>query len=142
MRSHEVHVLGWVRQRPKEFIDTVRPAVGVALRHVNGPDPLNDLPVPVTFEDFLEGLLDQGVTPGKMEYYGLEYRYVTRYILNEISYDEMVNKLNTAIHQFAKRQMTYFRGMERRGIKIHWLDGYMPVEEKISRTIKLFKDKR
>jgi tRNA dimethylallyltransferase len=70
-----------------------------------------------------------------MEYYGLEYRYVTRYILNELTYDEMVRKLNTAIHQFAKRQMTYFRGMERRGIKIHWIDGLLPMEERLENAL-------
>jgi len=83
----------------------------------------------------VEGLIDQGVTPDRMEYYGLEYRYVTRYILNELTYDEMVRKLNTAIHQFAKRQMTYFRGMERRGIKIHWIDGLLPMEERLAAAL-------
>ena len=73
----------------------------------------------------VEGLLSQGVSAEKMDYYGLEYRYVTRYILKELTYDEMFSTLNTAIHQFAKRQMTYFRGMERRGIQIHWLDGQL-----------------
>jgi tRNA dimethylallyltransferase len=83
----------------------------------------------------VEGLLEQGVTPAKMEYYGLEYRYVTRYIRKEITFDEMVKRLNTAIHQFAKRQMTYFRGMERRGINIHWIDGLLPMEERIERAM-------
>ena len=83
----------------------------------------------------VEGLIDQGVTPDRMEYYGLEYRYVTRYILNELTYDEMVRMLNTAIHQFAKRQMTYFRGMERRGIKIHWIDGLLPMEERLEAAL-------
>ena len=72
-----------------------------------------------------------------MDYYGLEYRYVTRYILKELSYDEMFMKLNTAIHQFAKRQMTYFRGMERRGVEIHWLEGQLPLEEKLEKAIAL-----
>ena len=83
----------------------------------------------------VEGLLDQGVTSTKMDYYGLEYRYVTRYILKELTYDEMVNKLNTAIHQYAKRQMTYFRGMERRGIAIHWIDGMLPLQERIETAL-------
>jgi len=83
----------------------------------------------------VEGLIDKGVTPDRMEYYGLEYRYVTRYILNELTYDEMVRKLNTAIHQFAKRQMTYFRGMERRGIKIHWIDGLLPMEGRLETAL-------
>jgi len=69
----------------------------------------------------VEQLLKEGLSFEKMEYYGLEYRYVSRYIRQELTYEEMFAKLNSAIHQFAKRQMTYFRGMERRGIPIHWI---------------------
>lgn len=64
-------------------------------------------------------------------YYGLEYKYLTLYCLGQLSYDEMVSQLEIAIHQFAKRQMTWFRGMERRGFTIHWLDGTLPLEERI-----------
>jgi len=64
-------------------------------------------------------------------YYGLEYKYLTLYCIGQLSYDEMVRQLEIAIHQFAKRQMTWFRGMERRGFKIHWIDGTLPTEEKI-----------
>ncbi|MCP4311413.1 MAG: tRNA (adenosine(37)-N6)-dimethylallyltransferase MiaA [Bacteroidetes bacterium] len=77
----------------------------------------------------VEGLIAGGLTHEKLDYYGLEYRYISRYIRKELNYDEMVRRLNSAIHQFAKRQMTYFRGMERRGIMIHWIDGLKPVEE-------------
>jgi len=87
----------------------------------------------------VEGLLQSGVPAEKLDYYGLEYRYISKYILKELGYDEMVRKLNTAIHQFAKRQMTYFRGMERRGIRIHWLDGELPMEEKVRQAVALFK---
>jgi len=87
----------------------------------------------------VEGLLERGVTAEKLDYYGLEYRYISKYVLKEISYDEMFRKLNTAIHQFAKRQMTYFRGMERRGISIHWLDGGLPMEDKVNQAMSLFK---
>ena len=86
----------------------------------------------------VEGLLRSGVTAEKLDYYGLEYRYVSKYILKELSYEEMFARLNTAIHQFAKRQMTYFRGMERRGIVIHWLDGSLSMEEKIDRAMALY----
>lgn len=79
----------------------------------------------------VEMLMKNGVTAEKMDYYGLEYRYISKYLLQELSYEEMVGKLNTAIHQFAKRQMTYFRGMERRGIPIHWIEGQLSMEEKI-----------
>ena len=70
-----------------------------------------------------EALLARGISHDKLEYYGLEYKYLSLYLKGELSYEEMIERLNTAIHQFAKRQMTYFRGMERRGIKIHWLQG-------------------
>ena len=88
--------------------------------------------------DEVEGLLNSGVPAHKLDYYGLEYRYVSKYILEELTYDEMFSKLNTAIHQFAKRQMTYFRGMERRGAGIHWLDGELPMEDKIKQALALF----
>lgn len=87
----------------------------------------------------VEGLLGQGISAHKMDYYGLEYRFVTRYILKEYTYDEMFERLNTAIHRFAKRQMTYFRGMERRGVKIYWLEGQLSMEEKLERALELFQ---
>lgn len=88
----------------------------------------------------VEALLGKGISHDKLDYYGLEYRYVSKHLLNELSYDEMFSKLNTAIHQFAKRQMTYFRGMEKRGIKIHWLNGELSMEEKIERSLKLLEE--
>ena len=87
----------------------------------------------------VEGLLRSGIPAEKLDYYGLEYRFVCKYIQEELSYEEMFKRLNTAIHQFAKRQMTYFRGMERKGIAIHWLDGGLPMEEKIEQALELFK---
>lgn len=90
----------------------------------------------------VEGLLGSGVPAGKLDYYGLEYRYVSKYILEELTYDEMFSKLNTAIHQFAKRQMTYFRGMERRGIAIHWMDGTLSMEEKREQAMTLLNGSR
>ena len=70
-------------------------------------------------------------------YYGLEYKYLTLHCIGQLSYDEMVRQLEIAIHQFAKRQMTWFRGMERRGIQIHWIDAMLPMEEKINRILEL-----
>ncbi len=90
----------------------------------------------------IEGLLQQGVSADKMDYYGLEYRFVTKYIQKVFTYDEMFNKLNTAIHQFAKRQMTYFRGMERRGVDINWLDGQLPLKEKLNIAMVLYDNVR
>lgn len=79
----------------------------------------------------VEMLLEKGVTPQDLIYYGLEYKFVTKYIIGEISYEEMFRSLEIAIHQFAKRQMTWFRGMERRGFIINWIDYSLPLEEKI-----------
>ncbi|MBN2745869.1 MAG: tRNA (adenosine(37)-N6)-dimethylallyltransferase MiaA [Bacteroidales bacterium] len=74
-----------------------------------------------------------GVSPEKLKYYGLEYKYLTMYYLNEISYDEMVSQLNTAIHQFAKRQETWFRGMElKKNVNIQWIDGHWPESQKLN----------
>lgn len=81
--------------------------------------------------DEVQGLLDQGLRPEQLTFYGLEYRYLTLYVTGEISYDEMIRDLNTAIHQFAKRQMTWFRRMERSGHQIHWMDGDLSMEEKV-----------
>ncbi len=78
--------------------------------------------------DEIRGLLQQGIPPQDLTYYGLEYKYVTEYVTGCISYKEMFTRLETAIHQFAKRQMTWFRGMERRGLHIHWLDAAQPVD--------------
>ena len=87
----------------------------------------------------VEGLLRKGVSAEQLDYYGLEYRFVSRYVLKELSYEDMFEQLNTAIHQFAKRQMTYFRGMERRGITIHWLEGGEPMEDRLDQAIALFR---
>ncbi len=78
--------------------------------------------------DEIRGLLRQGVKPEDLTYYGLEYKYVTEYVVGHLSYDEMHRQLEIAIHQFAKRQMTWFRGMERRGLTIHWVDGQQPMD--------------
>ena len=70
-------------------------------------------------------------------YYGLEYKYLTLYCSGRHSYDEMVEKLEIAIHQFAKRQMTWFRGMERRGFTIHWIESTLPLEERVEKALNL-----
>jgi len=81
--------------------------------------------------DEVQALLKAGVSPDRLIRYGLEYKYITQYLLKENSYDEMVRLLNIAIHQFSKRQMTWFRGMERRGTTITWIDGMLPVGEQV-----------
>ncbi len=87
----------------------------------------------------VEGLLASGLTPEDLTYYGLEYKFLTLYITGELTREEMFERLNIAIHQFAKRQMTWFRKMERDGFEIHWLDGFLPMEEKVEFVIKLLK---
>jgi tRNA dimethylallyltransferase len=84
-------------------------------------------------------LLKQGIRPDTLIYYGLEYKYITLYLTDKLSYNEMYVALETAIHRFAKRQMTWFRGMERKGIQIHWIDGELPVEEKVEQILDLLE---
>lgn len=90
----------------------------------------------------VERLLQQGITPSQLDFYGLEYRYVTRYITGELSYDEMFRLLNTAIHQFAKRQMTWFRKMEKAGIEIEWLDSHLTNEAKVEMIVSRYSSKK
>ncbi len=85
----------------------------------------------------VQSLLDKGISADNLIYYGLEYKFVTLYLQNELSYNQLFDKLNTAIHQFAKRQMTWFRRMEKQGTKIHWIDGYDSIEKKIERAVRL-----
>ena len=82
--------------------------------------------------DEVRRLLDEGIPAEDLIYYGLEYRYLTQYVTGVFTYDEMVSQLEIAIHQFAKRQMTWFRGMERRGIPIQWIDSSLSTEEKVN----------
>jgi tRNA dimethylallyltransferase len=79
--------------------------------------------------DEVRRLLAEGLSPDDLIYYGLEYKYLTLHLIGRLSYDDMVKQLETAIHQFAKRQMTWFRGMERRGIPIHWIEATLPLSE-------------
>lgn len=82
--------------------------------------------------DEVSDLLRSGLTPDQLIYYGLEYKFLTQHIIGQITYEEMFTLLNTAIHQFAKRQMTWFRRMEKKGFRIHWIDGGTPLDEKIN----------
>ena len=90
--------------------------------------------------DEVKALLDEGISPEDLIYYGLEYKFVTEYLMGQTTYDEMFTRLEIAIHQFAKRQMTWFRGMERRGFKINWIDATLPMDEKIEIIKQLITD--
>ena len=87
--------------------------------------------------DEVRGLLDEGIPAEDLIYYGLEYKFVTEYVTGQTTYDEMFQRLEIAIHQFAKRQMTWFRGMERRGFTIHWIDALQPMDEKVKAIIQI-----
>lgn len=87
--------------------------------------------------DEVRSLLDRGLTPDDLIYYGLEYKYLTLHLTGQLSYEEMFEQLETAIHRFAKRQMTWFRGMERRGFYIHWIDASKTMPEKVSEVMAL-----
>ena len=87
--------------------------------------------------DEVRGLLAEGIPAEDLIYYGLEYKFVTEYIVGKTTYDEMFTRLEIAIHQFAKRQMTWFRGMERRGFKIHWIDALQPMDDKVAQIMGL-----
>ena len=85
--------------------------------------------------DEVRHILSNGVAPEDLIYYGLEYKFLTLYIIGKLTYEEMVSQLEIAIHQFAKRQMTWFRGMERRGCTIHWLDATLPMADKVEQIM-------
>ena len=87
----------------------------------------------------IEQLLQQGIPADDLIYYGLEYKFVTEYVVGKLPFEEMFRQLEIAIHQFAKRQMTWFRGMERRGFTIHWIDAQLPMEEKLSKACNLLQ---
>lgn len=89
--------------------------------------------------DEIRHIIDSGVAPEDLIYYGLEYKYVTEYVIGLRDFEETFRLLEIAIHQFAKRQMTWFRGMERRGVKIHWIDSQLPMEEKINEIKKIWQ---
>ena len=89
--------------------------------------------------DEVRGLMAEGIPAEDLIYYGLEYKFVTEYITGQLTYDEMFSRLEIAIHQFAKRQMTWFRGMERRGFTIHWINALQPMEEKVAQILEMTK---
>lgn len=92
--------------------------------------------------DEVRSLLARGVSAEDLIYYGLEYKFVTLHVLGELSYEQMHQQLEIAIHQFAKRQMTWFRGMERRGCTLHWIDALQSVDQQVQQVLTLLKTER
>lgn len=92
--------------------------------------------------DEVKGLLAEGVNAESLMYYGLEYKFVTEYVTGKTTYSDMLSRLEIAIHQFAKRQMTWFRGMERRGIHINWIDASLPMDDKVELIMELNEKKQ
>ena len=92
--------------------------------------------------DEVKGLLAEGVSAESLMYYGLEYKFVTEYVTGKTTYNDMLSRLEIAIHQFAKRQMTWFRGMERRGIHINWIDASLPMDDKVELIMELNEKKQ
>ena len=90
--------------------------------------------------DEIKTLIDSGVQPDDLIYYGLEYKFVTEYVIGKLTYNEMFRQLEIAIHQFAKRQMTWFRGMERRGLNIHWISAAQPMDAKVGEIEQLYNE--
>ena len=87
--------------------------------------------------DEIKELLTRGISANDLIYYGLEYKFVTLHAIGKLTLQEMISQLEIAIHQFAKRQMTWFRGMERRGLKINWIDALLPMKDKVEITMRL-----
>lgn len=90
--------------------------------------------------DEIRALLAEGIPAEDLIYYGLEYKFLTQHVIGQLTYDEMFTQLETAIHQFAKRQMTWFRGMEKRGSTIHWIKATLPMDEKVQQALTIIRD--
>lgn len=132
-----IEICEYYRSHPQDFVDF--PAINSL---VVGVDIARDLRrekiskrlrarLDEGMVDEVRRILDSGVSAEDMIYYGLEYKYLTNYVIGNLTYEQMVSELEIAIHQFAKRQMTWFRGMERRGFTIHWVDACLPMDEKV-----------
>lgn len=140
-----IEICEYYRSHPQDFVDF--PAINSL---VVGVDIARDLRrekiskrlrarLDEGMVDEVRRILDSGVSSEDMIYYGLEYKYLTNYVIGNLTYEQMVSELEIAIHQFAKRQMTWFRGMERRGFTIHWVDACLPMDEKVEVVCKLLQ---
>jgi tRNA dimethylallyltransferase len=141
IRAIEIeHYIGIVKEKQNQFPEIKPLITGVLFSLEKRRERISERlknRLEAGMEDEVRQLLEQGVDPETLIYYGLEYKYITLYLTGRISYDEMFMSLETAIHQFAKRQMTWFRGMERKGIRIHWIDGELPMDKKVEKVMEL-----
>lgn len=140
-----IEIQEYYKEHPQEFVEF--PSINTLIIGLNIDRELRRARISKRLQDRLqEGMveevrriLESGVTPEDMIYYGLEYKYITNYIIGNLTYEQMVSELEIAIHQFAKRQMTWFRGMERRGFTIHWIDSQLPMNEKVDRVMDMLQ---
>ncbi len=140
-----IEIQEYYKEHPQEFVEF--PSINTLIIGLDIDRELRRARISKRLQDRLqEGMveevrqiLESGVTPEDMIYYGLEYKYITNYIIGNLTYEQMVSELEIAIHQFAKRQMTWFRGMERRGFTIHWIDYQLPMNEKVDRVMEMLQ---
>ena len=140
-----IEIQEYYKEHPQEFVEF--PSINTLIIGLDIDRELRRARISKRLQDRLqEGMveevrqiLDSGVTPEDMIYYGLEYKYITNYIIRNLTYEQMVSELEIAIHQFAKRQMTWFRGMERRGFTIHWIDSQLPMKEKVDKVMEMLQ---
>ncbi|MBR0502449.1 MAG: tRNA (adenosine(37)-N6)-dimethylallyltransferase MiaA [Paludibacteraceae bacterium] len=140
-----IEIQEYYKEHPQEFVEF--PSINTLIIGLNIDRELRRARISKRLQDRLqEGMveevrriLESGVTSEDMIYYGLEYKYITNYIIGNLTYEQMVSELEIAIHQFAKRQMTWFRGMERRGFTIHWIDSQLPMNEKVDRVMDMLQ---
>ena len=140
-----IEIQEYYKEHPQEFVEF--PSINTLIIGLDIDRELRRARISKRLQDRLqEGMVDEvrrilesGVTPEDMIYYGLEYKYITNYIIGNLTYEQMVSELEIAIHQFAKRQMTWFRGMERRGFTIHWIDSQLPMNEKVDRVMDMLQ---
>ena len=141
IRAIEIeHFNSYRRQKNNELPKVKSLVVGVLFDRETRRKRISDrlkLRLDAGMVDEVKNLINLGVNPDTLIYYGLEYKFITLFLTGKLSYEPMVRELETAIHQFAKRQMTWFRGMEKRGTKINWIDGNLPMEEKVETVMGL-----
>jgi len=143
IRAIEIeHFNSYRRQKNNELPKVKSLVVGVLFDRETRRKRISDrlkLRLDAGMVDEVKNLINLGVNPDTLIYYGLEYKFITLFLTGKLSYEPMVRDMETAIHQFAKRQMTWFRGMEKRGTKINWIDGNLPMEEKVETVMGLLR---